>query len=297
MARVFNPPPGWPKPPEDWTPPPGWKPDPNWPEPPRGWDFWIEKADDVGSTLFGGSALGSSLFDTSESSTDSYGSVSPSGEAHIPGAPTGPNFTVSNQEPASLSEGTQQSTAAAPSSPSGNAYPTPPGNAYSGSSYSGDPYATGGAQSAAGGPTRAGTAPEGVQASTFSPAQTPGGNPNSPAPLAPQGGGRLVLFGLLLIAVGVGATVFGFVSGDGGQVRIWWGPALVGLILVIQGIVRLLRAAAQRRHPMAQMGTGYDPSNQVTQPGGGAGAAGGLQTGQSSTLPTQNPTDPNNYRR
>ncbi|WP_419930305.1 DUF4041 domain-containing protein [Candidatus Poriferisocius sp.] len=39
--RVFNPPPGWPKPPEGWTPPSGWKPDPSWPPPPPGWDLWI----------------------------------------------------------------------------------------------------------------------------------------------------------------------------------------------------------------------------------------------------------------
>lgn len=289
MARVFNPPPGWPKPPADWTPPPGWKPDPSWPEPPQGWDFWIEKADDAGSSLFSGSALGSSLFDTGDSTTDSYGSVSPSGEAHIPGAPTGPDFTVSNREPASMSEGAQQSTAAVPNSPSGNPYGPGP--------YTGGPHAAGASgPGGPGGPTRAGTAPEGVQASTFG-AQPPGGSPNAPAPLAPSGGGRLVLFGLLLIALGVGATVFSAVSGDADQVRIWWGPALVGVILVIQGAVRMVRAAAQRRQPMAQGGTGYNPMNQVTQPGGGAGGQAGLQTGQSSTVPMQNPTDPKNYRR
>lgn len=37
---VFNPPPGWPRPPEGWTPPKGWSPDPAWPEPPPGWEFW-----------------------------------------------------------------------------------------------------------------------------------------------------------------------------------------------------------------------------------------------------------------
>ena len=39
--RVFNPPPGWPKPPDGWTPPSNWKPDPSWPPPPPGWDLWI----------------------------------------------------------------------------------------------------------------------------------------------------------------------------------------------------------------------------------------------------------------
>ncbi len=38
----FNPPPGWPKPPENWTPPAGWEPDPSWPKMPDGWQLWIE---------------------------------------------------------------------------------------------------------------------------------------------------------------------------------------------------------------------------------------------------------------
>lgn len=38
---VFNPPPGWPKPPKGWTPPNGWTPDPAWPAPPPGWQLWI----------------------------------------------------------------------------------------------------------------------------------------------------------------------------------------------------------------------------------------------------------------
>lgn len=37
----FNPPPGWPRPPDGWTPPSGWTPDPTWPEPPPGWQLWI----------------------------------------------------------------------------------------------------------------------------------------------------------------------------------------------------------------------------------------------------------------
>jgi len=42
---VFNPPPGWPKPPKGWTPPKGWKPDPSWPEPPAGWELWLPAGD------------------------------------------------------------------------------------------------------------------------------------------------------------------------------------------------------------------------------------------------------------
>lgn len=38
---AFNPPPGWPKPPNGWVPPAGWNPDPSWPEPPAGWQLWV----------------------------------------------------------------------------------------------------------------------------------------------------------------------------------------------------------------------------------------------------------------
>lgn len=44
----FNPPPGWPKPPDRWTPPKGWTPDPSWPEPPTGWQLWIEEGESAG---------------------------------------------------------------------------------------------------------------------------------------------------------------------------------------------------------------------------------------------------------
>ncbi len=38
---IFNPPPGWPKPPEGWIPPKGWSPDPTWPDPPQDWQLWL----------------------------------------------------------------------------------------------------------------------------------------------------------------------------------------------------------------------------------------------------------------
>ncbi len=38
---VFNPPPGWPQPPDGWVPPQGWSPDPSWPDPPEGWQLWL----------------------------------------------------------------------------------------------------------------------------------------------------------------------------------------------------------------------------------------------------------------
>lgn len=40
----FNPPPGWPQPPEGWVPPAGWNPDPSWPDPPEGWQLWLPDA-------------------------------------------------------------------------------------------------------------------------------------------------------------------------------------------------------------------------------------------------------------
>ncbi|MFC1740062.1 DUF4041 domain-containing protein [Pseudomonadota bacterium] len=40
---IFNPPPGWPKPPSDWVPPAGWTPDPSWPNAPEGWQLWVPK--------------------------------------------------------------------------------------------------------------------------------------------------------------------------------------------------------------------------------------------------------------
>lgn len=43
----FNPPPGWPQPPEGWVPPAGWNPDPSWPAPPDGWQLWLPDDDDA----------------------------------------------------------------------------------------------------------------------------------------------------------------------------------------------------------------------------------------------------------
>ncbi|MBK6873059.1 MAG: HNH endonuclease [Kineosporiaceae bacterium] len=41
MGSRFNPPPGWPAPPEGWRPTPNWIPDPSWPAPPVDWEFWL----------------------------------------------------------------------------------------------------------------------------------------------------------------------------------------------------------------------------------------------------------------
>ena len=42
MGLRFNPPPGWPPPPEGFVPQPGWQPDPSWPPPPPGWQLWVD---------------------------------------------------------------------------------------------------------------------------------------------------------------------------------------------------------------------------------------------------------------
>ena len=42
MAWKFNPPPGWPKSPDNWVPAKDWKPDSSWPPAPDGWQFWLE---------------------------------------------------------------------------------------------------------------------------------------------------------------------------------------------------------------------------------------------------------------
>jgi Fe2+ transport system protein FeoA len=58
---IFNPPPGWPKPPAGWVPPKGWTPDPAWPPPPPGWQLWLG-------------------VDSAESSADSAGTPDPRSE-------------------------------------------------------------------------------------------------------------------------------------------------------------------------------------------------------------------------
>src|SRR5215469_9870554 len=52
----FNPPPGWPPPPDGFTPDPGWRPDPSWPPPPPGWQLWAP--DDQAAAATGGMTPG-----------------------------------------------------------------------------------------------------------------------------------------------------------------------------------------------------------------------------------------------
>jgi hypothetical protein len=53
VALRFNPPPGWPPPPEGFTPDPGWRPDPSWPPLPPGWQLWVsdDPASGTGTSL------------------------------------------------------------------------------------------------------------------------------------------------------------------------------------------------------------------------------------------------------
>src|SRR4051794_3333546 len=43
MAKVFYPPPNWPKPPRGWSPAGDWRPDAAWGPAPEGWQFWVEE--------------------------------------------------------------------------------------------------------------------------------------------------------------------------------------------------------------------------------------------------------------
>ena len=64
----FNPPPGWPQPPEGWVPPAGWNPDPSWPAPPEGWQLWVPED---------GNAEGAAGADGTEEERSEAGSPSP----------------------------------------------------------------------------------------------------------------------------------------------------------------------------------------------------------------------------
>jgi hypothetical protein len=45
--KKFNPPPGWPRPPQGWQPPAGWTPDPSWPELPDNWELWLPVSNEL----------------------------------------------------------------------------------------------------------------------------------------------------------------------------------------------------------------------------------------------------------
>jgi Domain of unknown function (DUF4041)/Meiotically up-regulated gene 113 len=88
----FNPPPGWPSPPDGWTPPPGWKPDPSWPAPPEGWQLWLPDADSTGP---GGASVSGSAADTATSPA----SATPAGTITQPAAGLNRDRRVANAPP------------------------------------------------------------------------------------------------------------------------------------------------------------------------------------------------------
>lgn len=69
---VFNPPPGWPKPPKGWTPPNGWKPDPAWPAPPPGWQLWISDGTPAKDSVIGSDADPSAATQKSRAESESH---------------------------------------------------------------------------------------------------------------------------------------------------------------------------------------------------------------------------------
>lgn len=57
MGYRFNPPPGWPPPPEGFVPASGWQPDASWPPLPPGWPLWIYDRSAPGSLAAAPSAV------------------------------------------------------------------------------------------------------------------------------------------------------------------------------------------------------------------------------------------------
>lgn len=75
-AVIFNPPPGWPKPPEGWTPPNGWKPDPTWPTAPPDWQLWIPDETIAGDRIFDGDLDSSAAIQKSQVESESHSPTS-----------------------------------------------------------------------------------------------------------------------------------------------------------------------------------------------------------------------------
>jgi Domain of unknown function (DUF4041)/T5orf172 domain len=102
----FNPPPGWPQPPEGWVPPAGWNPDPSWPDPPDGWQLWVPKHEvdegpdhrrheDAGSTEPGWDPLFDPMPATSPTPADNgHTAESPAAPTTPVTAPAAPSTTA-----------------------------------------------------------------------------------------------------------------------------------------------------------------------------------------------------------
>lgn len=72
---VFNPPPGWPKPPKGWVPPSGWQPDPNWPAAPPGWQLWIPDNTPIGDQVLGSGSDFVAAMPKSQSASEPHGTI------------------------------------------------------------------------------------------------------------------------------------------------------------------------------------------------------------------------------
>lgn len=104
MARKFNPPPNWPKPPEGWQAPPGWQPDPAWGPAPEGWQLWIddEGSDDTardtradGGSETPGAAAGTAQPASSYQAQGPSATSAPRYQAHAQTGQTGPTAQMS----------------------------------------------------------------------------------------------------------------------------------------------------------------------------------------------------------
>ena len=67
---AFNPPPGWPQPPQGWIPPNGWRPDPTWPAPPPGWQLWIPDGTPTGDSAVGSGSDASAATEKSQGESE-----------------------------------------------------------------------------------------------------------------------------------------------------------------------------------------------------------------------------------
>ena len=72
---VFNPPPGWPKPPKGWVPPNGWKPDPAWPAPPSGWQLWIPDGPQMEDSAVGSNVDSAATMQKSQGESESQSPI------------------------------------------------------------------------------------------------------------------------------------------------------------------------------------------------------------------------------
>ena len=79
---VFNPPPGWPKPPAGWRPPKGWSPDPAWPDPPPGWQLWLP-TDSANAERPVPEAQRTGIPPTPPRATDTGGTVPPDADTRV----------------------------------------------------------------------------------------------------------------------------------------------------------------------------------------------------------------------